>query len=115
MGTIAGHSLPAFDPAALKRDFPIRDGYLDSAATAQVPEAVPNALRRFEVEIRANVCTKRSCAGGPIAAYGQGRTGGGLLPCLFKLGWRLVNRGGVRMTSAKATGLQVLGDDGSKK
>ena len=25
------------DPAALKRDFPIRDGYLDSAATAQVP------------------------------------------------------------------------------
>jgi len=36
----------------------IRDGYLDSAATAQVPEAVPNALRRFEVEIRANVCTK---------------------------------------------------------
>ena len=62
--------LPAtrFPPSTRPRSsgtFPaslIRDGYLDSAATAQVPEAVPNALRRFEVEIRANVCTKRSCA-----------------------------------------------------
>jgi len=47
---------PAFDAAALKREFPgLADpglDYLDSAATAQVAE---NALRRFEVEIRANV------------------------------------------------------------
>jgi selenocysteine lyase/cysteine desulfurase len=29
--------------------------YLDNAATAQMPELVLNALRRFEVEVRANV------------------------------------------------------------
>lgn len=48
-----------FDPAALKRDFPgLADPglhYLDSAATAQMPEVVLQALRRFEIEARANV------------------------------------------------------------
>src|SRR5512139_2499989 len=50
---------PAFDPAALKREFPgLADPdlhYLDNAATAQMPEAVLQALRRFEIEARANV------------------------------------------------------------
>ena len=50
---------PAFDAAALKRKFPgladPRFHYLDSAATAQMPELVLKALRRFEVEARANV------------------------------------------------------------
>ena len=50
---------PAFDAAALKREFPgladPRLHYLDNAATAQMPEAVLGALRRFEVEARANV------------------------------------------------------------
>jgi selenocysteine lyase/cysteine desulfurase len=49
----------AFDPAALKREFPgLADPglhYLDNAATAQMPEAVFQALRRFEIEARANV------------------------------------------------------------
>ena len=49
----------AFDAAALKRDFPgLADPqlyYLDNAATAQMPEVVLAALRRFEVEARANV------------------------------------------------------------
>jgi len=45
-------------PSALKPEFPpdFDDrglSYLDSTATAQVPEAVPNALRRFEAKIRA--------------------------------------------------------------
>ena len=48
-----------FDAAALKREFPglAAPGlhYLDSAATAQMPEVVLDALRRFEVEARANV------------------------------------------------------------
>ena len=48
-----------FDAAALKREFPglAAPGlhYLDSAATAQMPEVVFDALRRFEVEARANV------------------------------------------------------------
>jgi len=48
-----------FDAAALKRDFPgLADPqlhYLDNAATAQMPEVVLAALRRFEVEARANV------------------------------------------------------------
>jgi len=48
-----------FDPAALKREFPGLAArglhYLDSAATAQMPEAVLDALRRFELEARANV------------------------------------------------------------
>jgi cysteine desulfurase/selenocysteine lyase len=50
---------PAFDAAALKRDFPgLADPqlyYLDNAATAQMPKVVLAALRRFEVEARANV------------------------------------------------------------
>ena len=49
----------AFDPAALKRQFPgLADPdlhYLDNAATAQMPEDVLQALRRFEVDARANV------------------------------------------------------------
>ncbi len=52
-------STPAFDAAALKREFPgladPRLHYLDSAATAQIPEIVLSALRRFEVHARANV------------------------------------------------------------
>lgn len=48
-----------FDPAAVKRQFPgLADPglhYLDSAATAQMPEIVIAALRRFEIEARANV------------------------------------------------------------
>jgi cysteine desulfurase/selenocysteine lyase len=48
-----------FDPVGLKREFPgLADPhlhYLDSAATAQMPQAVLDALYRFEVEARANV------------------------------------------------------------
>jgi len=48
-----------FDPAALKQQCPgladPRLHYLDNAATAQMPDFVLNALRRFEVEARANV------------------------------------------------------------
>jgi cysteine desulfurase/selenocysteine lyase len=48
-----------FDAAALKREFPGLASrglhYLDSAATAQMPVVVLDALRRFEVEARANV------------------------------------------------------------
>jgi cysteine desulfurase/selenocysteine lyase len=48
-----------FDAFALKREFPgLADPglhYLDNAATAQMPETVLAALRRFEVESRANV------------------------------------------------------------
>lgn len=48
-----------FDAAALKREFPglAAPGlhYLDSAASAQMPVVVLDALRRFEVEARANV------------------------------------------------------------
>jgi cysteine desulfurase/selenocysteine lyase len=48
-----------FDSAALKCEFPglAAPGlhYLDSAATAQMPEIVLDTLRRFEVEARANV------------------------------------------------------------
>jgi cysteine desulfurase/selenocysteine lyase len=50
---------PEFDAARLKREFPgladPRLHYLDSAATAQMPEVVLDGLRRFEVEARANV------------------------------------------------------------
>jgi cysteine desulfurase / selenocysteine lyase len=49
----------SFDAAVVKRQFPgLADPqlhYLDSAATAQMPEGVLDALRRFEVEARANV------------------------------------------------------------
>jgi len=49
-------SKPSFDAAALKREFPgLADPGLHYAATAQMPEAVLGALRRFEVEARANV------------------------------------------------------------
>jgi selenocysteine lyase/cysteine desulfurase len=67
MGATAGHLPPDIDPASLRREFPVLAdsglGYLDSAAAAQVPEAVPNALRRFEVEIRANTheAPRRRC------------------------------------------------------
>jgi cysteine desulfurase/selenocysteine lyase len=48
-----------FHAAAIKREFPgladSRLHYLDNAATAQMPEVVLGALRRFEVEARANV------------------------------------------------------------
>jgi cysteine desulfurase/selenocysteine lyase len=48
-----------FDALALKREFPglaePQLHYLDNAATAQMPEVVLSALRRFEVEARANV------------------------------------------------------------
>lgn len=48
-----------FDPFALKREFPglAAPGlhYLDNAATAQMPQAVIDALVRFEVEARANI------------------------------------------------------------
>lgn len=47
------------DAAAIKREFPSlvdpRLHYLDNAATAQMPEAVLGAMRRFELEARANV------------------------------------------------------------
>jgi cysteine desulfurase / selenocysteine lyase len=48
-----------FDPALIKREFPgLRATtlhYLDSAATAQMPRVVLDALRRFEIHARANV------------------------------------------------------------
>jgi len=51
--------IASFDAAVLKQQFPglaePQLHYLDSAATAQMPEAVLHALRRFEVEARANV------------------------------------------------------------
>ena len=47
------------DPAAVRREFPLlaREGlhYLDSAATAQMPQAVIDALHRFGTSLRANV------------------------------------------------------------
>ncbi|HWM46688.1 MAG TPA: cysteine desulfurase [Xanthobacteraceae bacterium] len=52
-------STKAFDAAALKRQVPgLADPglhYLDNAATGQMPEVVLEALRRFEIEARANV------------------------------------------------------------
>jgi len=57
--TIMQSSTKAFDAAALKRQVPaLADPglhYLDNAATAQMPEVVLQALRRFEIEARANV------------------------------------------------------------
>ena len=54
-----GPSKRIFDAAAFKREFPGLANpqlhYLDNAATAQVPDVVLEALRRFEVEVRANV------------------------------------------------------------
>ncbi len=50
---------PTFDATILKREFPgLADPglhYLDNAATAQMPEAVLQAMRVFEVQARANV------------------------------------------------------------
>lgn len=54
---------PAFDPAVLRRDFPILQrtvhgrplAYLDSAATSQKPAAVIDALAAFYRESNANV------------------------------------------------------------
>lgn len=52
-------STKAFDAAALKRQVPgLADPglhYLDNAATGQMPEVALEALRRFEIEARANV------------------------------------------------------------
>ncbi|MEC9347658.1 MAG: SufS family cysteine desulfurase [Pseudomonadota bacterium] len=53
----------SFDPAAVRRDFPLLDParhggrihYLDNAATAQVPLPVLDAVRRHETASRANV------------------------------------------------------------
>lgn len=49
----------SLDVATLKNEFPgladPRLHYLDSAATAQMPDVVLNALRNFEIEARANV------------------------------------------------------------
>jgi cysteine desulfurase/selenocysteine lyase len=48
-----------FDPALTKREFPglraTNLHYFDSAATAQMPRIVLDALRRFEIHARANV------------------------------------------------------------
>jgi cysteine desulfurase/selenocysteine lyase len=48
-----------FDASVFKRQFPgLADAglhYLDSAATAQMPDCVLDTLRRFEIEARANV------------------------------------------------------------
>lgn len=58
---VKAHKIAArtFNPIALKRQFPglATRGlhYLDNAATAQMPEMVFDALRRFEVEARANI------------------------------------------------------------
>ena len=67
-----------FDAAALKREFPgLADPglhYLDNAATAQMPEAVLDALRRFEVDARANVYGGvHQRARAASAAYDQAR------------------------------------------
>jgi len=50
----------SFDPAALRRQFPLLAGdpelhYLDNAATAQLPQAVLDALVAHETHARANV------------------------------------------------------------
>ena len=71
------HSKP-FDAAALKREFPglAVPGlhYLDSAATAQMPQVVLDALRRFEIEARANVHEGlHARARGATEAYNQAR------------------------------------------
>jgi len=55
--------MPAFDVAALRRDFPILGRtvhgrpltYLDNAATSQKPAVVLEALRRYYAEQNANV------------------------------------------------------------
>ena len=58
MSSLSGTALLS-DPAAIRRQFPLlaREGlhYLDSAATAQMPEAVISALEGFSANLRANV------------------------------------------------------------
>jgi cysteine desulfurase/selenocysteine lyase len=68
-----------FDAAAIKRQFPgvadPRLHYLDNAATAQMPEVVLGALRRFEVEARANVHEGvHRLARAATAAYDEARS-----------------------------------------
>ena len=88
-GMKTGSSQPTFDAAALKREFPgladSRLHYLDSAATAQMPEVVLSALRRFEVEARANVHEgMHTRARAATDAYHQARGTGRALPaCQF--------------------------------
>ena len=67
-----------FDGAALKRAFPgladARLHYLDNAATAQMPEIVLEAMRRFEIEARANVQeSAHRRARAATAAYDEAR------------------------------------------
>ena len=74
-----GPSQRPFDPVALKREFPgladSRLHYLDNAATAQMPGVVLDALRRFEVEARANVHEgMHARTRAATAAYNQART-----------------------------------------
>ena len=74
----AGCSKRSFDAVALKREFPgladPRLHYLDSAATAQMPDVVLDALRRFELEARANVHEgMHSRARAATDAYDQAR------------------------------------------
>lgn len=71
-------SLKSFDAAALKREFPglasLGLHYLDSAATAQMPQVVLDTLRRFEIEARANVHEGlHSRARAATDAYNQAR------------------------------------------
>jgi len=66
------------DAAAIKRQFPgLADShlhYLDSAATAQVPSSVLEALRHFETTARANVHGEvHRLARAAIAAYDEAR------------------------------------------
>jgi cysteine desulfurase / selenocysteine lyase len=68
----------SFDAAGLKGGFPgladPRLHYLDNAATAQMPEVVLDALRRFEVEARANVHEGMHARGRAATdAYNQAR------------------------------------------
>jgi cysteine desulfurase/selenocysteine lyase len=68
-----------FDAAAIKREFPSladpRLHYLDNAATAQMPEVVLGALRRFEIEARANVHEGvHRLARAAMAAYDEARS-----------------------------------------
>ena len=57
--SLRSHTALLSDPAAIRRQFPLlaREGlhYLDSAATAQMPEAVIAALQKFGTSLRANV------------------------------------------------------------
>jgi len=67
-----------FDAAVIKQDFPGLNTaplhYLDSAATAQMPELVLDALRHFEVKARANVHEAlHSRARAATDAYNQAR------------------------------------------